>query len=314
MRSIKTLLTTTLFTLTVFSFLTPVTWAQEFVDVLQTSTESIAKNVRGEGSGPGAESNPQLIEYLKRFINLITPIVITVGVAVVLFGAYKMMSTEKEDAIKEGGRLVLYGVIGIVIMVSAQFLGDTLVSKIINNNLDSNVGLQGLQVADSLYEHMLVPFLKIIVYLSSGILFFLMVMRVFTFLTSQDESVKKKATGIIIRSVIGIIIILAANQIVEAVFGKRDQVINPNAQEIGDVGTGIYEVQTIPIIYSVINRVMGLTTLAVLVLIIFQTFQLLTKPDNADNISKIKKTLIYVAIGVGIIGAGYVISNVLILN
>jgi hypothetical protein len=59
---------------------------------------------------------------------------------------------------------------------------------------------------------------------------------------------------------------------------------------------------------------MGLTTLAVLVLIIFQTFQLLTKPDSADNIGKIKKTLMYVAIGVVVIGAGYVISNVLIVN
>jgi hypothetical protein len=59
---------------------------------------------------------------------------------------------------------------------------------------------------------------------------------------------------------------------------------------------------------------MGLTTLAVLALIIFQTFQLLTKPDSADNITKIKKTLMYVAIGVVIIGAGYVISNVLIVN
>ena len=162
------------------------------------------------------------------------------------------------------------------------------------------------------------PFIKIITYLSSGILFFIMAGRVFSFLTSQDEAVRKKAGGVIARSVIGIIVILAANQIVEAVFGNRKEVIegvgNGDPDTLGEIGTGIYEVQTIPILYSVINRIMGLTTLAVLILIIFQTFQLITKPDDEKVAGNIKKTLIYVAIGVVIIGAGYVISNVLIIN
>jgi len=240
--------------------------------------------------------------------------VIAVGVFMVFIGVYKMMSTDKEDAIKEGGSLVIYGVIGIIIMVSARFIGNTLVDTVIIKNLQSGVGLKGLLVAESLYDNIMIPFLKIAAYLASGALFFIMAIRVFSFLTSQDEAVKKKATGLIIRSVIGIIVILAATQVVEAVFGKRADVINQSAVDIGDVGMGIYDVQTIPIIYTVINRIMGLTTLAVLILIIFQTFQLLTKPDSADNIGKIKKTLMYVAIGVVIIGAGYVISNVLIIN
>jgi hypothetical protein len=107
---------------------------------------------------------------------------------------------------------------------------------------------------------------------------------------------------------------LAANQIVTAVFGEQNKVINQTATDLGDIGTSIYETQTIPIVYSVINRIMGLATFVVLALIIFQTFQLLTKPDNPDNIQKIKKTLLYVAIGVLTIGSGYVISNVLIVN
>jgi hypothetical protein len=38
-------------------------------------------------------------------------------------------------------------------------------------------------------------------------------------------------------TVIGILVIMAAKQIVEAVFGKRDEVINQNADTLGDIGT-----------------------------------------------------------------------------
>jgi hypothetical protein len=107
---------------------------------------------------------------------------------------------------------------------------------------------------------------------------------------------------------------LAAKQLVEAVFGKRETVINKTANTLGEIGTGIFETQNIPIIYQVINRVMTLTAFVVLVLIIFQTFQMLTKPDDAEMPKKIRKTLIYVVIGILVIGSGYIISNVLLIN
>jgi hypothetical protein len=59
---------------------------------------------------------------------------------------------------------------------------------------------------------------------------------------------------------------------------------------------------------------MGLTALAVTILIIFQAFQLLTKPNDEKIVGQLKKTIIYVAIGIAIIGAGYVISNLLVIN
>jgi hypothetical protein len=89
--------------------------------------------------------------------------------------------------------LIIYGVIGILIMVAAKFLGNTLVSNVITQNLQDGVGLKGVLVAESLYKNIFMPFIKIAAYLSSGILFFMMVSRVFTFLTSSDESTRKKA-------------------------------------------------------------------------------------------------------------------------
>jgi hypothetical protein len=225
------------------------------------------------------------------------------------------MFSDKEDALKEGGRLVLYGVIGIIIITSAKFLTHTLIYDVMGyTDVNEKEFMNGIQMANKLYENIVLPFLKLAIYLSVGILFFILVGRVVSFLTSSDEGVRKKAGGMIARTVIGILIIMAAKQVVEAIFGMRDRVINQNADNLGDIGTGIFETSNIPIIYQVINWVMGLATLVVLILIIFQTFQLLTKPDSSDNINKIKKTLLYVAIGVLVIGAGYIISNVLLVD
>lgn len=71
---------------------------------------------------------------------------------------------------------------------------------------------------------------------------------------------------------------------------------------------------TLPLAYTIINWIMGLTSLAVLIMIIAQTIMILTKPDDPELISKIKKTILYVFIGVIVIGTGYLISNVLLID
>ena len=83
---------------------------------------------------------------------------------------------------------------------------------------------------------------------------------------------------------------------------------------LGDIGTGILANKNIPIIYQIINRALGLITFVILIVIIFQTFQLLMKPDDAENTKKMTRSLGYIAIGILIIGAGYLITNFLVVN
>jgi hypothetical protein len=278
--------------------------------------EESVKSIKNRLEAPILEQGEGgALTRIETIMDYITPVIITLGILMAFLGAYKMMTTDKEDALKEGGKLVLYGVIGIIVISSAEFLANTLVNDVINANINTSAGiLNGLQMSDSLYENIMLPFLKLVSYLAIGVLFFIMVGRVISFLVSSDEGVRKKAGGMIARTVIGILVIMAAKEIVEAIFGRREDVFPTTPETLGDIGTGIYEVSNIPIIYQVINWVMGLAVLVVLVLIIFQTFQLLTKPDSPDTISKIKKTLMYVVIGVLVIGAGYIISNVLLIN
>jgi hypothetical protein len=169
------------------------------------------------------------------------PIIISLGIAIAFFGGYKIMASSKEDSVKEGGRLVLMGVIGIIIIVSAKFIASTLINGILLDSMENAGGFNGILVTENLYEKLILPFVKFAIYIAAAILFFVLAGRVFSFLTSTDEGVRKKAGGMIARSAIGIIVILAAKQLVEAVFGKRQQVINQNAEDIGDIGSGIFE-------------------------------------------------------------------------
>lgn len=218
------------------------------------------------------------------------------------------MSSQDTEKIKSGGKLILFGVIGIIIMVSAKFLSLTLVEDVI-------VGSQfvGLSIAENFYELLMMPLINVAMFLVVGILFFVLFFQAFQFLTGQDDGAKKKAAGMILRSVVGILVILSSNQLVESVFGSRERVFQ-GASNVGEVGMAIFENSSIPMLYEIINRIMGFAALVVLILIMFQTFMMLTKPDDPNMTKKIKNTLLYVAIGVVVIGAGYLITNVLLIN
>ena len=311
MKKIRIILSTFLLGISSLWFLSPI-HAQELRGdtLLEESVSSISQHVMKDIVS--AKGTAGALNYIDNILNILTPLIITLGIFIAIWGGYKVMTSNKEEALKEGGSLILYGVIGIIVIISARFLAYNLAENVIQSNINGT--LQGIKMAESLYETIFMPFLKLAAYLSMGVLFFILVGRVFTFLTSNDEGVRKKATGMIARTVIGILIIMAAKEIVEAVFGKRHEVLNSGADNLGEIGTGIFETPNIPIIYDIVNRVMAFAAFVVLILIIFQTFQMLTKPDDPEVTKKIKKTLLYVAIWVIVIGAGYIISNVLIIN
>lgn len=59
---------------------------------------------------------------------------------------------------------------------------------------------------------------------------------------------------------------------------------------------------------------MGLTGFGLLALILFQTFKLLLNPTDDANMTSIRKTLFYIVLGMMVIGAGYLLVNVVMLN
>ena len=257
-------------------------------------------------------------EQVKTLTTYIIDIFIVIWIAVAFLGGYTVMTSDSEDKMKEGMRLIIFGVLWVIIMMSANFLAEWLVWEdgIITGQFDSAAGdnPSWVQMAQKLYEKIMFPFIKMALYLATWALFIVMAAKVITFAISTDETAKKKAWWIIIWCVVWIFIIMWSKQLVEAVFGKQDAVLNDKARWIDEVWNPLPEFHSIQLISQVINWVMGLTMFVVVVLIIIQGYRMFTKPDDPKNRERLKKTLLYVLIWILVIWASYVISNIVVLN
>ena len=262
------------------------------------------------------EFNQQVIKVIGYAINVF----IVIGIVVAFIGAYKIMTSDKEETSKEWIRLVVFGIIWIIIMVSARFLAEWLVwdggiiaTELEKTSIDNQP--KWARFASALYNTILYPFIKIVLYFVVWILFFMMVWKVIGFVTATDDSSKKKAGWVIIRNVIWILIVMWAKQVVESVMWKQEEVVNTKATWIDQQGPGsILNFGSIPIVTQIINWVMWLTMFIILVLILIQWYKMFMKPDDPKNRESLKKTLLYIIIWVLVIWAAYAISSVLVIN
>ena len=253
---------------------------------------------------------------------------IAIWVAVALIWAYKIMVSDKEDSNKEWMKMVMFWVLWVIIMVSAKFLANALVwdDGVISGNIKDAevivsrgepgiVWLDWINFASQLYDKIVYPFIKIALYLVVWFLFFVTVAKVITYVTSTDDSTKKKAWWVIIRTVVWILIIMWAKQVVESIMWKQDSVTNPNnAKILADIWSHFTDIGSIPLIAQIINRVMWLTMLVILILIIVQAYRIFAKPDDSENRKRLWKTIVYIIIWVLVIWAAYAISTALVVN
>ena len=269
-------------------------------------------------------------DQVNKIIWYVIDVFIVIWIAVAFVGGYKIMMSDKEETMKEWIRLVVFGIIGIIIMVSARFIATSLVwdGGIIPTEFDNDIsGYQPnwIKFADNLYNKIMYPFIKIALYFVIWILFFVMVGKVVWFVTATDDSAKKKAWWIIIWCVVGILIVMWSKQIVEAVMWSQDKVLKKATIVDGKVvemapswideqWEPILEFGSIPLVAQIINWVMWLTMFAIVVLIIVQWYKIFTKPDDPKTREGLKKTILYIIIWILVIGAAYVISNILVLN
>jgi len=260
-----------------------------------------------------------IVNFIRdNIINLLIPIIILLWIVVAIIGFYKMMFSDTEEWTKEWSKYLIRWVVGIVVMMSSRYLASTVLFE--NILIWGNIGdigdmqtFNGINVAEILYEQAIFPFIKIAMYLAMWVLFIIVALRVLSYLTNPSEEVRKQAITLIARNVIGILVILWSKQIVELIYGQQADVMEQTAQDLGDIGSGILS-GNLPILYTIINRIMGLSAFVILVIIILQTYQLLVNPTDEEMMGKIKKNFLYITIGILVIGSGYVITNFLIIN
>jgi len=280
------------------------------IDSWNSSSISIITTDKVDGTGEDLFNNQVL-----SLIDYAIDVFIVLWIAIAFFWAYKIMFSDKEDAFKEWIRLIVYGILWVIIMVSAKFIASTLIANLGDNMVpDHNGNLRGIGLASDLYNNLMYPFIKVALYLVIWVLFIMMAIKVISFIISTDETAKKKAWWMILWCAIWILIVMGSKQMVEGIMWKEADVLKSDATWIDQQWNPILWFERIPIIAQVLNWVMWLATFVVLGLIIIQAYRMFAKPDDPKNRERLKKTLLYVIIWVLVIWASYVISNFLIVN
>lgn len=296
--------------------------AQSLVDTYNGSISEVISSHNWDLTADAVEEWKWWKMFNKQVIALIwyaIDIFIAIWIAIALIWAYKIMVSDKEESSKDWLKMIIFWILWIVIMVSAKFLANGLVWEGgIVSDIDNNTWLNWIKFASQLYNKLLYPFIKIALYLVVWVLFFMTVAKVITFVTATDDSTKKKAGGVIIWTVVWILIIMWAKQVVESIMWKQSSVTDREklswATKLSDIWNHITDFGSIPLIAQIINRVMWLTMFAIIVLIIIQAYRIFAKPDDEKNMGALKKTILYILIWILVIGASYAISTVLVVN
>lgn len=283
-----------------------------FDEALDTTRSSVQNYI----DGPIAELWKWGIKtFVFRLIDKIAvPLAVFIGVLFSLIALYKIMFSQDDNKLSQIGPLIARWVAGIVIMLSAKFIGATFYNDILSSwSLDVD-SFNAIEIVSNIYKKILWPLFKMIFYVMLSVLFIILLIRVFSFVTASEEDVKKRAWQIIVSTSVGLLVMIWAKQLVEGVYGKEEQITNIAATTVSQIGSSFLSTANIPIIYQVIQWIMGLSGFIILAIIIFQTYQLLVNPTNPDNTSRIRNTILYSLIGMLVIGVGYVIVNVLLVN
>ena len=68
-----------------------------------------------------------------------------------------------------------------------------------------------------------------------SVLFIILLIRVFRFVTSDEETIKKESQQIIISTVVGLFVMIGSKQLVEGVYGKEELIRNSAAVTVTQV-------------------------------------------------------------------------------
>lgn len=133
---------------------------------------------------------------------LAVPGAVLVGIFFALIALYQIMFKQDKDDTKKVIWLVFYAVIGILTMLSAKFIGRVFYEDILFSGEIGVDQFNSVNIVAQAYDLLLYPFLKIFYYLAMGILFVILLMRVFSFVSEASEDVVQKSRNIIVATTV----------------------------------------------------------------------------------------------------------------
>lgn len=284
-----------------------------FDDVLWDSTDSIKQHLDNPVTAQRWEWWKELTVYLAEKILL--PISILMWIIVAIIGFYKIMFSENSEEESKWRDILIYGTVWILIMMSAAYIWITLVwGSGWWGILGTDSNLDGIQAAADIYEKIIFPFLKLIMYLIVWILFATLVINFISFIWNPSEDIKQHSKRIIIWNTIWILIIMWAKNLTELVYWQRENIKWWMATNLWDIGWWILSDKNIDFIYNIINWFSWLISFLLLVTIIYQALLLITQPYDEEEARKLKMSLIYWMIGIALIWCAYLFTNFMFIK
>lgn len=289
----------------------PVTWnpsQQNFNELLYETIDPIKENI--ETNVPYAWVDGIVVFVIDLFKTYIFPLTIVLAILTAIFGFMDIMQNDSEEKRKKWTDYFIRGTIGIIIFMGAEFIFNNLYGIIweLQSWQSRNV------YAAKIYINIVYPFVKLAMYLVMGWLFVALLVKAIWYVTNPSEKVTEQGRTIIISAASGIIVIILAKTIVEAVYNKQSD-ITANSSTVF-VGWGLLKMDpsTYTILFNVINYLLGLSAFIILCLIIYQSYLMLFNSNTDESLKKMRKNLLYIFAGLVLIWLSYVIVNVLIIN
>lgn len=282
---------------------------QNFNELLYETIDPIKENI--ETNTPYGWVDGIVVFVIDLFKTYVFPIVIILAILLAIFGFMDIMISDSEEKRNKGINYFIWWIVGIIIFVGAEFIFNNLYSVV--GNLSENKSLN--EYAQQIYNDLIYPFIKLWMYLIMGGMFVLLLVKTIQFITSPSDKSPAQAKSIIVSAVTGIVVILLAKTMVEAVYGKQADIIK-NTWTIFLQTDGLLSVnsQNYQTIFNVINYFLGFAALFVLCIIIYQAYLMLFDSNTDEGIKKMRKNLLYIFGGLLLIGISYLIVNVLIIN
>lgn len=288
-----------------------------FNDLLKESIDPIANKLDNTTIGikfwwPDAI----VIFVIDVFKTYVFPLVIMIAILSAAFGFIEIMTSDTEEKRAKWTNYFLRWVVGIIIFVSAEFIFNGMFG-IINRIAESSwVDAPSWNVyAWEIFDNLAYPFLKLAMYLIMGSLFVILLVKAIGLITNPSEKAPEEWMNIIISAVIGILVIISAKTLVEAVYSKQELVLKWTNGSI-TVGAGLLNQQSqdYQLIFIIINYILGLIAFAVLCIIIYQAYLMLFVANTDDSIKKMRKNILYIFAWLVLIWLSYVIVNFVIIN
>ena len=276
---------------------------------LDKTTNSIEKQVRDDvvDQKGSAAINTLVFRIIQ---NIVIPLMIFWGIILAIIWFYKLKVKEDRNEVKKSANYFVWWTIWIVVMVSARYIWNIIWSDWFSRW--SNVDFLWVDLAELVYEKIAYPFLKFWLYLVLGLLFIFLVIRVFKFLTSDDNT--KTSIKLLVSNVIWILTIIWSNQLVTAIYWSKEDVLNADATNIANIWSWLLSDKNIPIIYDILLWTSWLAAFVILVFMVILWIKLLTNPENEETLNEVKMYSLYSVIWLLVIWGSYMITNFLLVS